>query len=57
VDEWPSLKQANFDTVDVVLPNPSNSDEAYFFSGRQYALIDIQPSMSPSGFLSLVARC
>ena len=43
MDGWPSLKLAGFKTVDAVLPNPANSDEAYFFSGEQYALINIKP--------------
>ncbi|KAF9258743.1 hypothetical protein L218DRAFT_876344, partial [Marasmius fiardii PR-910] len=43
VAEWPSLHQAGFASVDVVLPNPNNSSEAYFFSGGQYALIKIKP--------------
>ncbi|KAI0676608.1 hypothetical protein C8Q78DRAFT_1065378 [Trametes maxima] len=43
VGEWPSLRQAGFKTVDAVLPNPANSDEAYFFSGERYALINIKP--------------
>lgn len=42
-DNWPSLASAGFDVVDAVLPNPDNSDEAYFFSGENYALINIQP--------------
>jgi hypothetical protein len=43
MDEWPSLRKAGFATIDAVLPNPANSDEAYFFSRSQYALIDIKP--------------
>lgn len=29
--------------MDAILPNPSNYKEAYFFSGNQYALINVQP--------------
>lgn len=36
-DYWPSLKKAGFETVDSVLP--INAEEAYFFSGTQYARI------------------
>ncbi|KAJ6505557.1 hypothetical protein C8R45DRAFT_1182196 [Mycena sanguinolenta] len=43
LDEWPSLRKAGFAKIDAVLPNPANSDEAYFFSGSQYALINIKP--------------
>ncbi|MGP3984492.1 ribosome-inactivating family protein [Streptomyces sp. KR80] len=44
-EHWPSLKEAGFarSGVDAILPNPANRDEAYFFSGGQYALIDIAP--------------
>ncbi|KIM41543.1 hypothetical protein M413DRAFT_27869 [Hebeloma cylindrosporum] len=41
--EWPSLRKAGFTRVDAVLRNPGNRDEAYFFSGNQYALINIKP--------------
>lgn len=41
--EWPSLKKAKFAKIDAVLPHPTSSDEAYFFSGSQYALINIKP--------------
>ena len=46
VNDWPSLKQARFEKVDAVLPNPKDSDgrEAYFFSGKKYVLIKINPS-------------
>jgi hypothetical protein len=40
--QWPSLKSAGFKTIDAVLPNPLNSEQAYFFRGDQYALIYIQ---------------
>jgi hypothetical protein len=40
--EWASLKSAGFKTIDAVLPNPLNSEQAYFFRGDQYALIYIQ---------------
>ncbi|KZT00675.1 uncharacterized protein LAESUDRAFT_816417 [Laetiporus sulphureus 93-53] len=41
-DDWPSLSQAGFKTVDTALPNPANFDEAYFFSGEQYVLINVR---------------
>jgi len=43
LDNWPSLKKAGFKKVDSILPNPSNSEEAYFFSGDMYARINIKP--------------
>lgn len=43
VDYWPALKEAGFATVDAVLPNPDNKGQAYFFSGENYALIEINP--------------
>ncbi|KIM41540.1 hypothetical protein M413DRAFT_27868 [Hebeloma cylindrosporum] len=43
VDEWPSLKQAGFSTVDAILPHPRVASKAYFFSGDKYALIKIVP--------------
>jgi hypothetical protein len=43
-DNWPSLRQAGFaDGVDAALPNPRKSEEAYFFCGDKYALINIKP--------------
>jgi len=39
---WPSLHSAGFQMVDAVLPNPANNDEAYFFSGEQYAIINVK---------------
>ena len=39
---WSSLKKAGFSRLDAVLPNPENNDEAYFFSGDQYILINIK---------------
>lgn len=43
LSEWPSLQQAGFAYIDAVLPNPANAEEAYFFCGEQYALINIKP--------------
>lgn len=42
VDNWPSLMKAGFGEVDAVLPNPSNSDQMYFFSMEQYVLVNVQ---------------
>ena len=42
ISEWPSLKSAGFKTIDAILPNPVNREEAYFFRGDEYALINIQ---------------
>ncbi|KIM41606.1 hypothetical protein M413DRAFT_27916 [Hebeloma cylindrosporum] len=42
-DEWPSLRKAGFTTIDLALTNPANTDEAYFFSGSRYVLINVKP--------------
>ena len=42
VSKWGSLKSAGFNTIDAVLPNPVNIEQAYFFRGEQYVLIYIQ---------------
>lgn len=39
VDGWKTLAQANFDTVDAVLPAHGFKNEAYVFSGNQYVHI------------------
>ncbi|KAE8446430.1 hypothetical protein EG329_012035 [Mollisiaceae sp. DMI_Dod_QoI] len=41
INQWPFLRPAGFFIVDAVLPNPANSNEAYFFSGDKYALVNI----------------
>lgn len=38
-DYWPSLVKAGFETVDAAFPVPGKADEAYVFSGNQYAKI------------------
>jgi hypothetical protein len=38
-DQWKSLVKAGFDTIDAILPVSGYKDEAYFFSGNQYARI------------------
>ena len=42
IGEWASLKSAGFKTIDAVLLNPVNSEQAYFFRGDQYILVHIQ---------------
>lgn len=42
IAELASLETAGFKTIDAVLPNPLNSEQAYFFRGDQYVLIHIQ---------------
>lgn len=44
VDEWKTLDQAGFDTVDAALPVPGHDGQAYFFSGSQYVKIKFVPS-------------
>ncbi|KAI0676607.1 hypothetical protein C8Q78DRAFT_1073394 [Trametes maxima] len=41
---WPALKEAGFNTVDAVLPNTTNSEEAFFFSGERCALLRVAPA-------------
>jgi len=41
-----SLKGAGFKTIDAVLPNPVNREQAYFFRGDQYVLVHIQQGES-----------
>lgn len=38
---WPALHEAQFLSVDAVLPNPANTDEAYFFYRENYILVNI----------------
>jgi hypothetical protein len=38
-DQWNSLVEAGFDTIDAILPVPGYKEEAYFFSGNQYVRI------------------
>lgn len=38
MDYWPSLKKAEFKTIDTVLP--ISPTEAYFFCGKQYVRVD-----------------
>lgn len=40
---WATLNKIGFKTVDAVLSNPLDRYEAYFFSGKHYALIHFQP--------------
>lgn len=42
IAEWASLKSAGFKTVDAILPNPLNREQAYFFRDDQYVLVHIQ---------------
>jgi len=42
IAKWPSLRDAGFKTIDAVLLNPVNSEQAYFFSSEQYVLIHTQ---------------
>ena len=42
IAEWLSLRDAGFETIDAVLLNPVNNEQAYFFRGEQYVLCHIQ---------------
>jgi hypothetical protein len=44
VDEWKTLGQAGFDTIDAVIPVPGFEKQAYFFSGSQYVRIQFEPN-------------
>ena len=52
-DTWPSLNKAGFDEVDMVLPLPGDPSVAYFFSGANYAVVQIVPG----SFLLIVPSC
>jgi hypothetical protein len=45
-DQWRTLVEAGFDTVDAILPVAGHPGEAYFFSGNQYVRIKIGVSSS-----------
>lgn len=51
-EEWQSLKQARFATVDAVMPVPSISGEAYFFCGKKYVRIEVKPNASGDRIVS-----
>ncbi|KAG8699995.1 hypothetical protein FRC08_004989 [Ceratobasidium sp. 394] len=40
---WTSLASMNFNEIDMVLPNPNDENEAYFFERGRYALIKVNP--------------
>ncbi|KAJ8508959.1 hypothetical protein ONZ45_g8816 [Pleurotus djamor] len=50
-NEWPSLKQAGFTSIDACLPNPKDDSEVYFFSGKQYCMIKVVPESSDDKLL------
>lgn len=43
---WASLVSLGFKNVDMVLPHPTISNRAFFFSGDNYGEIEFTPSMS-----------
>ncbi|KAK4188306.1 Hemopexin-like domain-containing protein [Podospora australis] len=45
-DEWKTLAQAGFSTIDAAIPVPGKEGEAYFFSGSQYCKIKWTPGTS-----------
>ena len=45
-DELPSIKEANFETIDCVLQRPDDPQLAYFFSGDNYGVIKTVPGTS-----------
>jgi hypothetical protein len=40
-DNWPTLKEAGFSTVDACMPVPGKDDQVYVFSGTEYIKIKI----------------
>jgi len=53
---WASLAAAGFRRVDAVLPNPDNANEAYFFSGTRYALINVATDAIANGPKDIVSE-
>jgi len=43
IDEWASLREAGFTTVDAVLPDPQNPKHAWFFRGNEYVGVWWEP--------------
>ncbi|KAG6861834.1 hypothetical protein C0995_011131 [Termitomyces sp. Mi166 len=43
ISHWKSLREAGFTTVDAVLPVCGNKNQAYFFSGDFFILVDFEP--------------
>jgi hypothetical protein len=43
-EQWKALKDAKFDTIDCILPHPTEPYHAYFFSGDKYCHIEFKPS-------------
>lgn len=46
VDEWKTLNEIGFDTIDAAIAVPGHEGQAYFFSGSQYVRIEFVPSSS-----------
>ncbi|PIL27047.1 transporter [Ganoderma sinense ZZ0214-1] len=42
-NEWSSLREAGFHYIDSAMTNPDNPEEAYFFRGSDYVLVNICP--------------
>ncbi|KAG6861580.1 hypothetical protein C0995_014876 [Termitomyces sp. Mi166 len=40
-EEWQSLKAAEFNTVDAILPVPGKPNQAFFFSYERYMIVDV----------------
>jgi hypothetical protein len=43
-EAWKALKDAKFDTIDCILPHPTEPYQAYFFPGERYCHIEFKPS-------------
>lgn len=43
INEWPSLRNAGFGSVEIALANLDGKNEAYFFNRQKYVLINIKP--------------
>lgn len=50
--EWPSLRQAGFSVVEAAIPHPTENEQAYFFSGDQYVLINVKPGTNQDSIVN-----
>jgi hypothetical protein len=51
---WPSLKQADFPSIDAVMPVPRHPTQAYFFKGTECVQVELRTGATifPSSHLS-----
>jgi len=46
---WAPIQRANFQTVDMILPNPENKNQIWVFSGSKYVLVTFEGGDSARG--------